>query len=146
MVNAGCHIKMLPYVIQMRKHIWPPSHPNFILSGWLKILPYLIWMTYRYLNPKSSGWLCSWWYVIWMPYGHCSMSSGWFTILPISPGWHNVIWSLSHPDDLATGSILAVSHPDDLWSMHYVIRLTYNSIVSHPDDKNEFFTQVIRIT
>ena len=30
--------------------------------------------------------------------------------------------------------LLAVSHPDDLWTLQYVIRVTYHAIICHPDD------------
>ena len=79
-------------------------------SGWLAILPYLIRMTKRHLNPKSSGWVRTWPYPIRMTYGRCIMSSGWLSWrwYLIRVGYGNVIISsgwdtlpiLSHPDEI----------------------------------------------
>ena len=80
--------------------------------------------------------------------------------------WHNVIWTLSHPDELAAGRIssgwlldTAVCHPDDI-SYHlmssgwlsrnwYLIRMSNNNVImssgwhrlpflSHPDEIANF--------
>ena len=85
---------------------------------------------------------------------------------PISSGWHNVIWTLSHPDELTPDRIssrwlldTAVCHPDDI-SYHrmssgwlsrnwYLIRMSYDNVImssgwhrltffSHPDEIANF--------
>ena len=57
-----------------------------------------------------------------MTYGQCTLSSG----------WHDVSWTLYHPDDLA---ILCISSgSDDLWPMQDVIRMTYDLALCHPDE------------
>ena len=111
MANVLCH----PDDIRsFRKSSWwhnlihTLSHPNElapdrIASRWLMVS---VWChrtglnvalchpdEITYLIPKSSGWLGYWQYFIRRTYGHCRMSSR----------WHNLIWTLSHPDDLAPG-------------------------------------------
>ena len=68
--------------------------------------------------PKSSGWFIYRQYLIRMTNGQCIMSSGWVTILPYLIRWHKVIWTISHPDELARFRIssgwlgdTAVCHP-----------------------------------
>ena len=89
-----------------------------------------------------------------------------FRYYPISSGWHNVIWTLSHADELAPGSIssgwlldTAVCHPDDISYHHmssgwlsrnwYIIRMSYDNVImssgwhtlpllSHPDEIANF--------
>ena len=90
---------------------------------------------------KSSGWLSYSQYLIRMTYGYCRISSGWLKIMVYVIRMRWLIWSLSHPDDLAILSILsewvmadALCHPDDLagagiWSGW----VTANSLC-HPDD------------
>ena len=85
---------------------------------------------------------------------------------PISSGWHNVTWTLSHLDELAHGRIssgwlldTAVCHPDDI-SYHHMsswwlsrnwclIRMSYDNVImsagwhtlpflSHPDEIANF--------
>ena len=87
-------------------------------SGWLTILPYLIRMTYCYLNPKSSGWVSSLSYLIWTTWGNCIRMT--YEYVSCHP---EVCWSLSHPDDLAIGSISSgllvanvLCHPDGIRS------------------------------
>ena len=85
---------------------------------------------------------------------------------PISSGWYNVIWNLSHPVELAPGRIssgwlldAAVCHPDDISKHHmssgwlsrnwYLIRMSYDNVImssgwhtlpflSHPDEIANF--------
>ena len=85
---------------------------------------------------------------------------------PISSVWHNVIWTLSHPDELAPGRIssgwllyTATSHPDDISYRHmsfgwlsrnwYLIRMSHDNVImssgwhtlpflSHPDEIANF--------
>ena len=66
---------------------------------------------------------------------------------------NNVIWTLSHPDDLwpmnhvIRVTLLAlVSHPDELQQIHCVIPMTYPSILCHPDDLTEVGISPGRIT
>ena len=70
-----------------------------------------------------------------------NISSGWLManalchsddlrFYPMLSGRHDVIWTLSHPDKLAPDRISS----DDLWPMLYVIRMTYHTIICHPDD------------
>ena len=89
-----------------------------------------------------------------------------FRYSPISSGRHNVIWILSHPGELAPGSIssgwlldTAVCHPDDISYHHmssgwlsrnwYIIRMSYDNVImssgwhtllllSHPDQIANF--------
>ena len=42
--------------------------------------------------------------------------------------------------------LLAVSHPDDLWPIQYVIRMTYEASLCHPDDITYFEPKVIRMS
>ena len=90
-----------------------------------------------------------------MTFGECRMSSGWLTMLSyvIRMTYET---SLSHPDELAIGSISSgwlmpnvlchpdditefrVSHPDDFWWMQDVIRMTYDVVLCHPDDIRNF--------
>ena len=99
--------------------------------------------------PKSSGWLSYQRYLTRMTYGYCRMSSVWLTTsvhCPISSGWHNVIWTLCHQDELAPGCIssgwlldTAVCHPNDISYHHmssrwlsrnwYLIRMSYDNVV-----------------
>ena len=109
------------------------------------------WLPFCLLLFKSPAWLVrlsSWWYLIRITYGQCSMSSGWLNrlrcyLMPVVShpddlwtmpyvsdglwcyhklsGWHNDIWTLYHPADLAPGGIsagwlmaYAVSHPGDI--------------------------------
>ena len=90
--------------------------------------------------------------IIRMTYGHCRMSSGWPTLLAFVIRMKWLIWSLSHPDDLAVLSIsfrwlmdIVVCHSDDIWycpvasGRHNIIwtlshRMCWLPIVSHPDD------------
>ena len=146
---AGCHrddLRYYPISSGWLNIIWTLSHPDEITM----------------LIPKSSGWLSYLQYLIRMTYGYCRMSPGWLTICPISSGWHNVIWTLSHPDELAPGRIssgwlldTAVCHPDDISYHHmssgwlsrnqYHIRMSYDTVImssgwhtlpflSHPDE------------
>ena len=78
------------------------------------------------------------------------MSFGWLTIFPLSSGWQNVIWTLSHPnesvhDRISSGWLMSdalchpvelvyVPHPDELRQIHYVIRMTHSSILRLPVD------------
>ena len=69
---------------------------------------------------------------------------------PISSGWPNVIQTLSHPDELAHGRISpgwlmsnddlleVISHQDEFRENHYVIRMTYAPVLSHPDEITNF--------
>ena len=85
---------------------------------------------------------------------------------PISSGWHNVIWTLSHPDELVPGRMssgwlldTAVWHPDDKSYRHmssgwlrrnwFLIRMSYDNVImssgwhtlpflSHPDEIANF--------
>ena len=123
--------------------IWQETHCR-MSSGWLMILPYVIRVTQRNLITKPSGWLSYWQHLIRMTYGQLTMSSGWHTnpAPPKSSGWHNVIWSLSHPDDSAIGSISSgwlmanlLCHPDDIW-------ISQKSSGWH----NVIWSQVIRMT
>ena len=86
-------------------------------------------------------------------YPHCfssgRISCGWFMdtavchpnnlrYCPMSPGWYNIIQTLSHL------KLLAVSHLDDSWSMQDVIWMTYDvalcgwhnlvQTIRHPDE------------
>ena len=56
-------------------------------SGWLTVLPWIIRIALRKLNPKSPGWLSYWQYLFQMTYGQCTMSSGWLKCYPKSSGW-----------------------------------------------------------
>ena len=120
------------------------SHPDDLWT-----MQYVIRMTYDVglchpdeitnLILKSSVWLSFSQYLIWMTYGHCRMSSGWLTILP-SFGRHNVIWTISHPDELDPDRISsawliinALCHPDDLAVGISSGWVTVNSLC-HPDD------------
>ena len=134
------------------------SHPNDlsmggISPGWLNYWQYVIRMTYGYCSmspgwdnyvvPKSSGWLSYRQYLIRLTYQYYRMSSVWLTIL--SYLIHDVIWTLSHPDELAPGRIssgwvlnTAVYHPDDIyrhmssgwlsWNW-YLIRMSYDNVI-----------------
>ena len=130
---AGCHrddLRYYPISSGWHNIIWTLSHPDEITM----------------LIPKSSGWLSYRQYLIRMTYGYCRMSPGWLTFCPISSGWHNVIWTLSHPDELAPGRIssgwlldTAVCHPDDISYHHmssgwlsrnqYQIRMSYDTVI-----------------
>ena len=76
-----------------------------------------------------------------MTCGHCRMLSGWLMMLPYVIRMRQLMWSLSHLDDLAIPSISsgwhmadALCHPDDLAGVGISSgRVTTNSLC-HPDD------------
>ena len=70
------------------------------------------------LIPKSSGWLSNWQYLIRLTYGQCHSDD--IRSFPKSSGWHNVSWTLCHPDEIPP------------WP--YLIRMTYDQCRYHPDD------------
>ena len=90
--------------------IWRrPKSPGWLvrLSSWR----YLIQITYDQCSVSSRWlkmplrWLSSWWYLILMIYGQCRMSSDGLWCYHKLSGWHNEIWTLCHPVDLALGGI-----------------------------------------
>ena len=125
-----CHqddLRYSPISYGWHNIIWTLSHPDEI----------------NMLMPKSFGWLSYRQYLIRMTYGYCRMSSVWLTILS---RWHNVIWTQSHPDELAPGRIssgwlldTAVCHPDGISYRHmpsgwlsrnwYLIRMSYDNVI-----------------
>ena len=78
----------------------------------------------------------------------------------MSSGWHNVSWTLCHPDEIAPGRIssgwqmqdvirmtydVALCHPGEITNLipkssgwlsysQYLIRMTYRRCICHPDD------------
>ena len=139
MANVLCHsddVRSFPKSSGWHNVSWTLCHPDEITN----------------LIPKSSEWLSYSQYLIRMTYGHCGVSSGWLTILAYVIWMIQLIWSLSHPDDLA----IPVSHPDGSWTLQMssgwltisanVIRMRWliwsqsnpNGLaiasVSHPDD------------
>ena len=111
----------------------------------------------------SSGWLNYWQFLIRMAWllavSHRddltigSISSGWLMCIagchlgdlrysPISDGWHNIIWTLSHPDEI---TMLIPKSSGWLSYRQYLIQMTcgycrmssgwlLDTAVCHPDD------------
>ena len=86
-------------------------------------------------NKLASTWINKVLIFISHPDDLCRMSSAWLMMLHYVIQIKQLISFLSHPNDLAIPSIsFPVSHPDDLWPVLYAIRMTYFSILCHPDD------------
>ena len=155
MGTAVCHPGDLRYCFNVIAN-WSLSHPDVLAigsipSGWLNYWQHIIQMTNYWQFLIRITWLLAVSYPDDLPIG--SISSGWlmgiagchqddFRYSPISSGWHNIIWTLSHPDEIA---MLIPKSSGWLSYRLYLIRTTYgycsmssgwllNTALCHPDD------------
>ena len=101
-------------------------------------------------SDKSSGWIKMEGHVVQVTLELERLTSTWlnkFTIahkIPMpakSSRWHNAL-AISHLDEIRSVANssrwlripMPLGHPDDLCPMQYVIQITYNTTICHPDD------------
>ena len=131
----GCHpddLRYCPISPWWHNVIWTLCHtdklaPGRISSGWLKCAAVCHPDEITNWILKSSRWLNYCQYLIRMTFNYCPYLIRMTKFLVVS-----------HPDELTDG----ISHPDDLWTLQYVIRMTYRTTTCHNDDCNWFFIRI----